>query len=103
MSARVTAKAVSQVSSQIPQFVSDEHPLYEKFIKNYYEFVETVCVYYSKTTGYDDAYTFTMGETVTGQTSGTTAKVKGFNAVSSDLKLFLDPTNDLNFSILTKW
>jgi len=98
MSARVTAKAASQVTNQLPQFISDEFPLYEKFLQNYYEFVETLCVYYSKTTDFEDAYTFTMGETVTGQTYGATAKVKGFNAVSSDLKLFLDPTNDLNFS-----
>ena len=50
MSARVTAKAVSQVSNQLPQFITEEFPLYEKFLQNYYEFIETLCVYYSKTT-----------------------------------------------------
>lgn len=97
MSAKVSAKAVSQVENQIPQFISDENPLYEKFLKNYYEFLETLCVYYTKVGAYTT--TFTNGETVTGQTSGATAKVKGRNAVSDTLKVFLEPTNDLNFAV----
>jgi hypothetical protein len=95
MSAKVSAKAVSQVQNQIPQFISDENPLYEKFLKNYYEFLETLCVYYTAIGAY--ATLFTNGETVTGQTSGATAKVKGKNALSATLKVFLEPTNDLNF------
>ena len=95
MSAKVSAKAVSQVQNQIPQFISEENPLYEKFLKNYYEFMETLCVYYTAVGAF--ATLFTNGETVTGQTSGATAKVKGKNALSSTLKLFLEPTNDLNF------
>ncbi len=73
MSAKVTAKAVSQISEQFPSFISEEYPLYEKFVKNYYEFLETICVYYNVVTEYEDAYTFTLGETVTGQTSDATA------------------------------
>ena len=95
MSAKVSAKAVSQVENQIPQFISDENPLYEKFLKNYYEFLETLCVYFTKVGSYTT--TFTNGETVTGQTSGATASVKGRNSLSSTLKVFLEPTNDLNF------
>ena len=95
MSAKVSAKAVSQVENQIPQFISDENPLYEKFLKNYYEFLETLCVYYTAVGAFTT--TFTNGETVTGQTSGATAKVKGKNALSNSLKVFLEPTNDLNF------
>ena len=75
MSAKVTAKAVSQVTNQMPQFISEENPLYEKFLKNYYEFLETLCVYFSVISGY--TFAFTSGETVTGQTSGATGKVKG--------------------------
>ena len=95
MSAKVSAKAVSQVENQIPQFISDENPLYEKFLKNYYEFLETLCVYYTKVGAYTTL--FTNGETVTGQTSGATAKVKGKNALTTTLKVFLEPTNDLDF------
>ena len=95
MSARVTAKAVSQVSNQIPQFIVEEHPLYEKFLKNYYEFLETLCVYYTEVGEYTTA--FTSGETVTGQTSGGTAKVRGFGTyANSSGKVFLDLTNDLD-------
>ena len=95
MSARVTAKAVSQISGQLPQFVGEEYPLYEKFIKNYYEFLETLCVYYTEVGAYTTA--FTSGETVTGQTSGGTAKVKGFGTyANSSGKVFLELTNDLD-------
>ena len=95
MSAKVSAKAVSQVENQIPQFISDENPLYEKFLQNYYEFLETLCIYFTAVGEYTT--TFTNGETVTGQTSGATAKVKGRNAMSATLKVFLEPTNDKNF------
>ena len=97
MSAKVSAKAVSQVQNQIPQFISDENPLYEKFLKNYYEFLETLCVYFSIISGH--TFAFTVGETLTGQTSGATATVKGTGAVTGFNKLFLEPTNDLNFLI----
>ena len=97
MSAKVSAKAVSQVENQIPQFISEENPLYEKFLKNYYEFLETLCVKYTAVGVFTTL--FTNGETVTGQTSGATANVKGKNSKSSTLKLFLEPTNDLNFLI----
>ena len=99
MSAKVTAKAVSQVSEQLPSFIGEDFPLYEKFVKNYFEFLETIVVPYEIVTGYEEAYTFTVGETVTGQTSGATATVKGTGANSGLNKLFLEPTNTLDFSV----
>ena len=98
MSAKITAKAVSQVSEQLPSFISEEYPLFEKFTKNYFEFLESICVYYGITTGYETAYTFTVGETVTGSSTGATATVKGIGAFSGFNKLFLEPTNTLDFS-----
>ena len=98
MSAKVTAKAVSQVSEQLPSFIGEDFPLYEKFVKNYFDFLETIVVPYGIVTGYEDAYTFTVGETVTGQTSGATATVKGTGANSGLNKLFLEPTNTLDFA-----
>ena len=95
MSAKVTTKAVSQVTNQLPQFISDSYPLYEKFLKHYYEFMETLCLYFSAVGSYTTL--FTIGETVTGQTSGATAKVKAFNSISTSLKVFLEQNNDLNF------
>jgi len=133
MSAKVTAKAVSQVQNQLPEFISDEFPLYKKFMEHYYEFMETLCVYFSgfavdqlpavlleesidgfllidSTDGTANAgdnilneieapTAFTVGETVTGQTSGATATVKATGAFTAINKVFLEPTNDLNFAL----
>ena len=133
MSAKVTAKAVSQVQNQLPSFIGEDFPLYQKFMEYYYEFMETLCVYYS---GFDtdqlpaitledsiDGYllldstdgtanagenilneadaptTFTVGETVTGQTNGGTATVKAVGAFTAINKVFLEATNDINFEI----
>ena len=98
MSAKITAKAVSQVSEQLPSFISEEYPLFEKFTKNYFEFLETICVYYGIVTGYETAYTFTVGETVTGSSTGATATVKATGVFSGSNKIFLEPTNTLEFS-----
>ena len=134
MSAKVTAKAVSQVQNQLPEFINDEFPLYKKFMEHYYEFMETLCVYFSgfavdqlpaiKLEDSIDGFllidstdggtanagenilneaeaptAFTVGETVTGQTSGATATVKATGAFTAVNKVFLEPTNDLNFAI----
>jgi len=137
MSAKVTAKAVSQVQNQLPEFISDEFPLYKKFMEHYYEFMETLCVYFSgfavdqlpamkledsidgfllidstdgatanagdnvltEETPRTAANAFTVGETVTGQTSGATATAKATGAFTAILKVFLEPTNDLNFVV----
>jgi len=137
MSAKVTAKAVSQVQNQLPEFIGDEFPLYKKFMEHYYEFMETLCVYYkdytvgqlsamkmedveggfllidstdggtanagdnvlTEETPRTAANAFTVGETVTGQTSGATATAKATGAFTAILKVFLEPTNDLNFVV----
>ena len=132
MSAKVTAKAVSQVQNQLPSFIGEDFPLYQKFMEYYYEFMETLCVYYSgfdidqlpaikledsidgfllldSTDGTDNVgenllneteapTTFTVGETVTGQTSGATATVKGVAAFTAINKVFLEPTNNTDFA-----
>ena len=125
MSAKVSAKAVSQVQNQLPEFISDEFPLYKKFIEHYYEFMEVLCVYYSgytvdqlpamlleesidgfllidstdgtanagenilnEETAPTSANAFTVGETVTGQTSGATATAKATGAFTAINKVF---------------
>ena len=137
MSAKVTAKAVSQVQNQLPEFIGDEFPLYKKFMEHYYEFMETLCVYYkdytigqlsamkmedveggfllidctdggvanagenvlTEETPRTAANAFTVGETVTGQTSGATATAKATGSFTAINKVFLEPTNDLNFVV----
>ena len=86
MSAKVTAKAVSQVQNQLPAFINDDFPLYKKFVEHYYEFMESLCVYYSVISDYTSE--FTVGETVTGQTSGATATVKATGAFTAINKIF---------------
>ena len=94
MSSKVTAKAVSQVQNQLPSFIGEDFPLYQKFMENYYEFLESVCVYFDTVVDYGSS--FTVGETVTGLTSGATATVKGTAAFTADNKLFVEPTNNIN-------
>jgi hypothetical protein len=100
MSAKVTAKAVSQVQNQLPSFIGEDFPLYQKFMEYYYEFMETLCVYYSVVTIGSTTYgsTFTIGETVTGQTSGTVGTIKANGAFTGINKVFIEPTNDGNFA-----
>ena len=95
MSAKVTAKAVSQVQNQIPQFITEEFPLYEKFLKHYYEFLETLCVYFSAIDGYTSE--FTVGETVTGITTGATATVKATERTKKS------PKRDFLVGFLRPW
>ena len=95
MSSKVTAKAVSQVQNQLPAFIGDEFPLYQKFMEHYYEFLEALCIYYKVIDDFGSA--FTLGETVTGQTSGAIATVKATAAFTAKNKLFIEPTNDINF------
>ena len=100
MSSKVTAKAVSQVQNQLPSFIGEDFPLYQKFMEYYYEFMETLCVYYSVVTIGSTTYgsTFTIGETVTGQTSGTVGTIKANGAFTGINKVFIEPTNDGNFA-----
>jgi hypothetical protein len=100
MSAKVTAKAVSQIQNQLPSFIGEDFPLYQKFMEYYYEFMETLCVYYSVVTIGSTTYgsTFTIGETVTGQTSGTVGTIKANGAFTGINKVFIEPTNDGNFA-----
>ena len=97
MSAKVTAKAVSQVQNQLPSFIGEDFPLYQKFMEYYYEFMETLCVYYSVVD--DFGSTFTVGETVTGQTSGAAGTVKAIGAFTATNKIFIDATNNGNFDV----
>ena len=79
--AKVDNRVSLLVSSQIPSFIKDEHVLFSQFLKYYFEYLETICVYFTKITGYDAD--FTLGETITGQTSGATGTVKAPSVLSS--------------------
>ena len=99
-SSNLTTKLSPLIEGQVPDFVQSDHPLFVKFLKNYYEYLEagelrvTVNIddllLESETTSYaldvdgrhitleDGAGTtgkFVEGETITGGTSGATATV----------------------------
>jgi len=93
--AKVDNRVSLLVSSQIPQFIQDEHVLFSQFLKFYFEFLETICVYFTEITDY--SADFTLGETVTGQTSGATATVKAPSALSTagtSRGIFVLPTSE---------
>ena len=93
--AKVDNRVSLLVSSQIPSFIKDEHVLFSQFLKYYFEYLETICVYFTKITGYDAD--FTLGETITGQTSGATGTVKAPSVLSSagsSRGIFVLPTSD---------
>ena len=68
--AKVDNRVSLLVSSQIPSFIKVEHVLFSQFLKYYFEYLETICVYFTEITDY--SADFTLGETITGQTSGAT-------------------------------
>ena len=93
-------KISNQISGQVPMFVTDEHPLFVKFLQYYYEFLEAGEITLTATidnvaqetvssnyildelgqkivteTGAGTLGKFTVGETITGGTSKATAKV----------------------------
>ena len=99
-SSNLTTKLSPLIEGQVPDFVQGDHPLFVKFLKNYYEYLEagelrvTVNIddllLESETTSYaldadgkhitleDGAGTtgkFVVGETITGGTTKATAKV----------------------------
>ena len=87
------------IEGQVPDFVSEDHPLFVDFLKNYYQFLEAGKLEVNVTTDYirletttseyvllegwdgerlvDESFTgkFTNGEAITGATSGATATV----------------------------
>jgi len=100
------------LETQLPEFITNEHPKFKKFIEKYYEFMESHQLYFGSTFKFDEdkivnesdgtSYIlreegaacgiqleserdtagnanlmFTLGETLTGETSGSTAVVTG--------------------------
>ena len=96
----LTAKISSLIDSQLPDFIRDDHPVFSKFLKHYYQFLEAGELQVTVTIdnlllelqtasnvlaqdggkvvledGSGTAGKFTEGETITGTTSGATATV----------------------------
>ena len=92
-----TKKVSPLVKGQLPDFIQDEDfETYRLFVRDFYKFLESAKMTFATTTNYliqeptttsyvleetgdrislEDSVAFTVGETVTGQTSGATATV----------------------------
>ena len=90
-------KVSPHIQSQLPEFIQADHPLFSLFLKYYYEFLEAGELVVTGSNNYlveetltknyivdeseenivleDSVGKFTVGETITGQTSGATARI----------------------------
>ena len=90
-------KVSNHIQTQLPEFIQADHPVFSQFVKFYYQFLESAEITFSEINNYlreetqsvnfvldengdqivleDSEVKFEVGETVTGQTSGATAKV----------------------------
>ena len=90
-------KVSTHIQTQLPEFIQADHPVFNQFIKLYYQFLESAEISFSEVNNYlreettsvnfvldengdqivleDSEVKFTVGETITGQTSGATAQV----------------------------
>ena len=90
-------KVSNHIQHQLPEFIQADHPVFSQFVKFYYQFLESAEITFSEVNNYvreetqsvnfildengdqivleDSNVKFEIGETVTGQTSGATAKV----------------------------
>ena len=93
----VKNKVSTHIQHQLPEFIQADHPVFSQFVKLYYQFLESAEVTFSEINNYvreetesvnfildedgdqivleDSDVKFEIGETITGQTSGATAKV----------------------------
>ena len=90
-------KVSTHIDAQLPEFIQADHPLFSQFVKAYYQFLESAEITFSETNNYvrqetqsvnflldenedqivleDSESKFTVGEVITGQTSGATATI----------------------------
>ena len=103
-------KVSTHIQTQLPEFIQADHPLFSQFVKFYYQFLESAEVTFSEVNNYlvqetqsvsfvldensdnivleDSEAKFTVGETITGLTSGATAKVL-VDDVDNNKRLFI--------------
>ena len=102
-------KVSTHIDAQLPEFIQADHPLFSKFVKAYYQFLESAEITFSEVNSYVRQETqsvnflldengdqvvleesdtkFTVGNVITGQTSGATATI-----LVDDVDTMGDPT-----------
>ena len=103
-------KVSTHIQTQLPEFIQADHPVFNQFIKLYYQFLESAEISFSEVNNYlreettsvnfvldengdqivleDSEVKFTVGEVLTGQTSGATATVL-VDDVDNNKRLFV--------------
>ena len=107
-------KVSTHIDAQLPEFIQADHPLFSQFVKAYYQFLESAEITFSETNNYvrqetqsvnflldenedqivleDSESKFTVGEVITGQTSGATATIL-VDDVDDNKRLFVTSQN----------
>ena len=107
-------KVSTHIQTQLPEFIQADHPLFSQFVKAYYQFMESAEITFSETNNYvrqetqsvnflldenddqivleDSESKFTVGEILTGQTSGATATIL-VDDVDNNKRLFVTSQN----------
>ena len=108
-------KVSTHIQHQLPEFIQADHPDFSKFVKLYYQFLESAEITFSEVNNYlrqettsinfmlseanekvileDSVVKFTVGETVTGNTSKATATVLVDDVDGSTARLFVSSQN----------
>ena len=103
-------KVSNHIQHQLPEFIQADHPVFSQFVKFYYQFLESAEITFSEVNNYvreettsvnfildesgdqivleDSNVKFEVGETITGQISGATAKVL-VDDVDNNKRLFV--------------
>ena len=85
----------SIVGFQLTNSFRNENPQFVKFLESYYQFLESIQLHFETSNG-----VFTEGETVTGSTSGATAKILSIDTsetLGSGTFLYVSQTNNVIF------
>ena len=85
----------SIVGFQLTNSFRNENPQFVKFLESYYQFLEYIQLHFETSNG-----VFTEGETVTGATSGATAKILSIDTsetLGSGTFLYVSQTNNVIF------
>ena len=107
-------KVSTHVTTQLPEFIQADHPDFAKFVKIYYQFLESAEITFTEVNNYlrqetlsvnfindenndkvvleDSEVKFVVGETITGQTSKATATVL-VDDVDGSARLFVSSQN----------
>ena len=107
-------KVSTHVEKQMPEFIQADHPDFSKFVKIYYQFLESAEITFNEVNNFlrqettsvnfivdenndkvvleDSSVKFTVGETITGQTSKATATVL-VDDVDGSARLFVSSQN----------